>query len=51
MKLEMKSLRWGSSGREVMYVFAPENRRSLVSAEELQEQTITWICVSFSHPS
>jgi hypothetical protein len=41
MKFDMKSLRWGSSGREVIYVLAPGNRRSLVRAEELQEQTIT----------
>jgi hypothetical protein len=31
--------------------WAPANRKSLVRAEALQEQTITWIWVSFSHAS
>jgi hypothetical protein len=34
-----------------MYILAPGNRQPLVSAEELQEQTITWMCVSFLHKS
>jgi len=44
----MKSLKCGISGMEVICVLIPEKCLS-VSAEELQEQTITWICVSFSH--
>jgi len=40
MNFDMKSFRWGSSGRDAKYVSAPGNRR-LMRAEELQEQTIT----------
>jgi len=40
MNFDMKSFKWGSSGRDAKYVLAPENRR-LVRVEELQEQTIT----------
>jgi hypothetical protein len=45
MKFDNRSWRWGTSWREVIYVWFPDSvkRMSLIREEELQEQTITWM--------